>query len=275
MSFFSKKWRIVLVAAAVVAAAGFTIEHFAGVNPIGAAVKTVAAPVQTGFSYIAGGVKNACTFVWDMRAYKADNEELTAENLRLKQINRDTASYREENERLQELLDLKESITDYSTVAARVISYSSNSAEEKIEINKGTVAGISVGNAVITPDGIVGQVTETGLNYSVVTTILDSSSAIGIRVSRTGGSGLVEGDNELAQNMQCKLSFVDRSTPIIVGDIVESSGSGDVYPAGFIVGSITSVSADSTGNLKYAVIDPAVDFGNLQEVLVVNGVISG
>ena len=101
MSFFSKKWRIVLVAAAVVAAAGFTIDHFAGVNPIGAAVKTVAAPVQTGFSYIAGGVKNACTFIWDMRAYKADNEELTAENMRLKQINRDTASYREENERLQ------------------------------------------------------------------------------------------------------------------------------------------------------------------------------
>ena len=274
MSFFSKKCRVALAAAAVVVAAGFVTEHFAGVNPIGTVVKTIASPVQTGFSYIAGAVENACRFVWDMRAYKADNEALEAENLQLKQQNRDTATYREENERLQELLDLKDSIADYSTVAARVISYSANNWYETIEINKGSMSGLSEGNAVITSDGVVGKITETGPNYSIVTTILDSSSAVGIRVSRTGGSGLVEGDSELAANNQCKLSFLDRSTPIIVGDVVETSGSGGIYPPGFIIGSIISVSADSTGNLKYAVIDPAVDFGNLHEVLVINGIVN-
>lgn len=272
MSVFSKKWRAALAAAAVIAAAVFVTEHFAGVDPVGTVVRTVMSPVKTGFSYIAGAVNNACGFVWDMRAYKADNEELEAENIRLKQQNRDTATYREENERLQELLDLKNSITDYSTVAARVISYSANNWYETIEINKGSMNGLSVGNAVITPEGVVGKVTETGPNYAIVTTILDSSSAVGIRVSRTGGSGLVEGDSELAADNRCKLSFLDRSTPIIVGDVVETSGSGGIYPPGFIIGSITSVSADSTGNLKYAVIDPAVDFSDLYEVLVINGI---
>lgn len=272
MSFFSKKWRITLIVVAAAAAAGFAIDHFAGYNPIGVAVKTVMAPVQTGFSYIAHSITNARDFIWEMRAYKEDNERLEQENMMLKQQNRDTASYREENERLESLLELSESITGYSTVAARVISYSPNNWYESVEINKGSMHGLSEGNAVITADGIVGKITELGPNYAIVTTILDESSAVGIRVSRTGGSGLVEGDDELAQNTQCKLSFLDRSTPIIVGDIVETSGSGGVYPAGFVVGSIISVSADSTGSLKYAVIDPAVDFENLQEVLVVNGV---
>ncbi len=272
MPFFSKKWRIVIAAAIIIAAADFAVEHFAGINPIGAAVRTVTAPVRTGFSYISGAVGDAFGFVWDMRAYKADNEALEAENIRLKRENRDTASYREENERLQNLLDLQESITDYSTVAARVISYSPNNWYETVEINKGSMSGLGVGNAVVTSDGVVGRITEVGPNYSIVTTILDSCSAVGVRVSRTGGSGLVEGDDELAENSQCQLSFLDRSTPIIVGDVVETSGSGGIYPAGFVIGSVMSVSADSTGNLKYAVIDPAVDFENLHEVLVINGV---
>ena len=69
--------------------------------------------------------------------------------------------------------------------------------------------------------------------------------------------------------MQCKLSFVDRNTPVIVGDVVVSSGSGGIYPEGLNIGTVISVSADRTGALHFALIDPAVDFGLLREVLVI------
>ncbi len=269
MNFFQKKWKIILVIIAAVAMSGFILEHFAGVNPVKVTVKTIVTPIKSGFSYIAHSLEELRNFVWDMRAYKEDNERLEAENLALRQQNRDVAVYREENERLQALLDLQESISEYQTVAARVISYSGNNWYELIEINKGTLNGLDEGDAVVTPDGLVGKITEAGPNYSTVTTVLDTNAAVGIKVSRTGGSGFVEGDAELAKNMQCKLSFVDRSTPIIVGDVVETSGTSGIYPPGFPVGSIMSVSADSTGNLKYAVIDPAVDFDMLKEVLVI------
>jgi rod shape-determining protein MreC len=207
-----------------------------------------------------------------MRAYKEDNERLVAENTALKLQNRDVASYMEENERLLALIGLKESITDYTTVAARVISYSGNNWYEQIEINKGAINGLNPGNAVITPEGIVGKIVETGPNYSIVTTILDPDSDIGIRVARTGGSGIVEGDGELVKDGNCKLSFLDRDTPLIVGDIVRTSGTGGVYPPGLAVGSVMNVSADSMGNLKSALISPSVDFDKLNEVLVINGI---
>lgn len=269
MKIFSKKWHMTLLVVAVVAMSAFILEHFIGVNPVKVVVKTVFTPVKSGFSYIAHSLEDARNFVWDMRAYKEDNERLESENLALRQQNRDVAAYREENERLQSLLNLKESLSDYQTVAARVISYSGNNWYEGIEINKGTLNGLKTGDVVITPDGLVGKITEAGTTYSVVTTILDSDSAVGIKVSRTGGSGLIEGDAEFAKNMQCKLSFLDRSTPIIVGDVVETSGTSGTYPPGLAVGSIINVSADSTGSLKYAVIDPAVDFDSLKEVLVI------
>lgn len=271
MKIFSKKWGMALTAVAAVAASGFVIEHFMGFNPMTTAVNFIASPIKNGFSYIANSIENGRDFIWEMRAYKADNEKLAAENIELKRENRDIASYREENERLQELLELKDSVEGHSTVAARVISYSSESWFEAVEINRGTMNGITEGNIVITPDGVVGKVTETGPNYSIVTTILDKSSSVGIRISRTGGNGIVEGDSELAKNMQCKLSFVDRNTPIIVGDVVETSGTGGIYPSGLIVGLVMSVSADSAGMLNYAVIDPAVEIDKLSEVLVITG----
>ena len=138
-----------------------------------------------------------------------------------------------------------------------------------IEINKGAINGISKGAAVITPDGIVGSVTEVGPSYSIVTTILDKSSVIGIKVSRTDGTGLAEGDDELAKDLKCKLSFLDRDTPIIVGDVIEASGSGGIYPQGLVIGTVVNVSANSAGTLNYAEIDPAVDFSSLRNVLVI------
>lgn len=271
MSFISKNWRIAVIVAAAVAAGSFVIEHFAGVNPVAAGINTVASPIKNGFSYVSDALLEARDFIWDMRAYKTDNEKLEQEVIELKKEARSISEYKEENERLKKLLELSESFADYSTVAAKVVSYSQNGLYREIEINKGTVNGIKTGCGVVTPEGIVGTVTEAGPGYAIVTTILDKSSVIGIKVARTQGMGLAEGDNELAETLQCKLSFLDRNTPVIVGDIIETSGSGGIYPLGYTVGTVVSITADSSGMLNYAVIDPAVKFDALREVLVITG----
>ncbi len=272
MGFFSKNWKTTVIIIAAISAGCFVFEHFAGFNPVTAVVNTVASPVKSGFSYIAHSLGNLRDFVWDMRAYKEDNERLEKELIDLKREARDISAYKEENERLEALLELKETIAeDYKTVAASVISYSQSGWYRSIELNKGTVHGISEGDAVITSDGVVGTVTEAGPSYSIVTTILDKASVTGIKVSRTDGTGLVEGDDELAKDLKCKLSFLDRNTPVIVGDVVETSGSGGLYPAGLVIGTVVKVSANSSGSLNYAEIDPAVDFGALRSVLVIIG----
>ena len=271
MNFFFKNWRVTIIIVAAISAGCFILEHFAGFNPASAVINTVAVPIKQGCSYIAHALTNARDFIWDMRAYKEDNEQLEREIIELKREVRDITAYKEENERLEALLDLKENTEDFTSVAAKVISYSQSGWYKTIEINRGTLSGISLGSAVITPDGVVGTVTDAGLNYSMVTTILDKSSVIGIKVSRTDGTGLIEGDDELAKDLKCKLSFLDRNTPVIVGDIIETSGSGGTYPSGLVIGTVVSISANSAGALNYAQIDPAVDFSTLSNVLVITG----
>ncbi len=269
MKFISKKWQITIIILAAITGGSFVMEHFVDFNPVTVVINTVASPVKHGFSYIAHSLNDAKEFVWDMRAYKADNEKLAAENIKLKRENRGISAYKSENERLRKLLDLETNMKEYTTVAAEVISVSHNEEYRKVEISKGTAAGIARGNAVITADGLVGRVSEAGPNYAIVDTILDPESIIGIKVSRSGGTGLVEGDHELARNAQCKLTFVDKETPVIVGDVIETSGSGGAYPSGLVIGTVVNVSADRSGTLNYGVIDTGVDFDMLREVLVI------
>ena len=123
------------------------------------------------------------------------NEQLQARINELEKKNRDSAQYREENEYLKGLLELRDGMKGYTSLAASVIGCSKDGTYTEIEINKGTLNGVSVGNCVVANGGAVGTVTEAGPNWATVSTILSSESAVGIRVTRTDGIGIVEGDN--------------------------------------------------------------------------------
>lgn len=262
------------VAAVVTAGVLFclVISHFIGSNPIAAAVRTVFAPVANGCSFIAYKISEGVSFLWEMDSYKDENERLTQQINELNRNVKDVSHLREENERLQELLDLQDNFSGYSTVAASVISYSKDNWYDTIEINKGLMHGLDVGNAVVTPNGVVGKITEAGLNWSTVSTVLNPDNAMGVKIGRTGDVAVVEGDSELCDEGYCKMTFIDKGASIIVGDLLETSGSGGVYPAGLLVGAIRYIDADNTGMLNYASVEPSVDFSRLYEVLVINGV---
>lgn len=247
------------------------IAHFGGSNPVAQTIRTVFAPFQQGFSYITHHIRDTADFLTEAKTYKAENERLVTEINTLKRQNRDITNYREDNERLKGLLGLKEGLDAYTTVAASVIAYSSNNWYDTMEISKGTLSGVNVGNAVITQDGVVGKVIEVGPNWSVVSTILSPDNAMGVKISRTGDVAVVEGDDELYSQSFCKMTFIDKGSNLIMGDILETSGAAGIYPAGLSVGTVREINADAMGNLNYAVIEPSVDFSRLYEVLVING----
>lgn len=271
-SLFKKKSvRIALIVTALVLVFA-AIAHFGGANPVSQAVRTVFSPFQRGASYIVNKVTGTTDFIREMKSYQEENERLVNEINELKRQNRDITNYREENERLRETLDLMQSLDGYSTVAASVIAYSSNNWYDTVEISKGALAGVSVGNAVITPDGVVGKVTEVGPNWATVSTILNPDNAMGVRISRTGDVAVVEGDDELYSQSYCKMTFIDKDSALIIGDLLETSGAGGIYPAGLGVGAVREINADAMGNLNYATVEPMVDFSRLYQVVVINGV---
>lgn len=233
-------------------------------------VTTITSPVQKAVTVLVNGIDGFFNFVFEMKDYKAENDRLTARIAELERKYRSAEDYRKENERLSKLLDLKQNeLSFHNSTSARVIGWSADNWFDHYTIDKGSIDGVKKKNMVLAAEGLVGQIDEVGLNWSRVITIIDPVSSVGARVVRTGDVGMVEGDLALEKHGLCKMTLFNKDAPIVVGDIVETSGLGDVYAPGLAIGRITEIRSDATGISYYAIIKPLVDFKSLHHVLLV------
>lgn len=137
-------------------------------------------------------------------------------------------------------------------------------------LSKGTSSDIAIGDCVVNEEGyLVGVITDAGLTWSTVTTILDTDSQLGAKVFRTGEVTVTMGDLSLMQQGRLKLSYLSDESGLVNGDLLLTSGLGGYYPSGLGIGSVEEVRTDDNGLTKYAVIAPLVDMNQLTEVFVI------
>lgn len=273
MYFFQKnKFKIMLIAATVllviiILSGASTKRRKASLAE--EAVGSVVAPVQGGVSSVSGSVKGFFNYLRNMKGYEEENEKLKERVALLEDQLRKTESLKSENERLRSLLKLKETETEYNTVAADVIAFGADNFSKNYTINKGLKDGITENCAVITANGLVGYVFEVGRNWSKVCAIINTDISVSASVMRVGNTAIVQGDLGLMEKGMCKMAYVSRETGLEVGDFVETSGAGGIIPAGIYIGKIQEIKDDVTGVSQEAIIKPGVDFSDIDEVLVI------
>jgi len=168
------------------------------------------------------------------------------------------------NERLQKLLQFREKIPS-SLIAAEVIGQDPSSWFKSVTLNKGEKDGVRKGMAVISAEGVIGQILKTAPGYATVLLITDYNSAIDSIVRRTRAKAIVEGKGE----NRCLLKYLLRADDVVVGDIVVTSGLGGNFPKGLMVGEIRKVDKRGHGIFQHAELVPSVDLTKLEEVLVI------
>ncbi|MGL5496518.1 MAG: rod shape-determining protein MreC [Aeromonas sobria] len=140
-----------------------------------------------------------------------------------------------ENQRLRELLGSpvhKES----RKMVAELLSVDSDPFSHQVLINKGALNGVYNGQAVITDQGVIGQVLHVGSTTSRVLLITDSSHGIPVRVLRNDLRAIASGSGELDT---LELRNLPRNTDIQVGDLLVTSGLGGRFPEGYPVATVT------------------------------------
>lgn len=275
MPFLRNRYTKIIIGVIVVCAVLSGMAYF-GNNPVQRALYTVISPVYNGVYELVTPVRKFFGYISDAGEYEKEIEKLKEEVTALKIENKTREDYINENKRLKELLDLRDStIESYETITARVVSYEPNSWYDTVMLSKGTGDGINKDDIVITKLGVVGRVTDCGNNWSKVSTIINSSNSIGVKLSRTGDIGVVSGDAEIAQDKNAKLEYLSNDKNLINGDILVTSGLGGIYPPDLPIGKVINIRSDSAGNLDYGVVEPSVDFASLYEVLVITGIKEG
>ena len=230
---------------------------------------TVLNPVQNAFSYVGNGVSGFFGFVGDMKNLQEENIELKAQLQELSAKLREAESNNMENERLRQLLELKSSSGEHDMVGCEVIAKDPGNWFYTFTVDKGASDGIQKNDTVVSGAGLVGYVTEVGTNWAQVQSIIDSESSVGALVSRTQDPAIVDGDLTLADSGKCKLNYVTRNNGLVMGDEIVTSGLGGVYPKGLLIGTVSEIKSDSLGYSQYAVVDTAVDFERIREVMVI------
>jgi rod shape-determining protein MreC len=184
----------------------------------------------------------------------ADNDlELT----KLRQEARDS-------DKLRALLGLKQH-SSRLTIAADVVTRDPDNWFQQVTIDKGFVDNVKKGSAVITNQGVVGQITNVSDHASVVRLLTDPDQKVGVLIQRTNTPGVLTGKNK----NPLSIDFVPVGSSVDVGDKVTCLGNGGIFPIGHPVGVVSLVRRDTNGTTLTIEIRPSENFFDLTHVLIV------
>ena len=233
---------------------------------------TVIYPFQWVFSKIGDGVTGFVQYFQDVDRLQEQVEALEKENESLKAELNDAEIILGEQAWLYQYLSMKNEHEDYMMCAASVIASGGQEGSGDyitvMTLNKGSAHGIKKGMPVVTVSGLVGMVTEVGLNQCYVQTILNTSSSVGAMSSATLDQGLLEGDFACLYEGCATLRYLPENATVAVGDLVITSGQGTVYPYGIPIGRVSEISTNPYSRTKEARIQPLCDLSDLHEVVI-------
>ncbi|MDD4706564.1 MAG: rod shape-determining protein MreC [Bacilli bacterium] len=175
-----------------------------------------------------------------------------------------------ENKELRKLLDIDKTLSDYSYLNATVINRNIGYWYNTITIDKGSSSGIKKNIAVITSDGLIGKVIKT-TNFSSTIKLLtsdeiDSKVSVKIKVEDKYIYGLLTSYKK-EENLFV-IEGISESIEIPVDSLVTTTGMGDIFPSGILIGKVKSVGTDNFDLAKIVEVESNVDFNDIKFVTV-------
>ena len=266
---FSTKVRIILVLAVLLAAGLAVIAGVSEQSLPEVVVQGVMAPFKAAGTALTDTAEKYYSYMFRYEALEAENAALKADIAEMEDVARQSDSVSRENQRLRAMLEFKETHETYNMVDAYIIGWHSTDWNSTYTINRGSNSGIDVNMCAITANGeVVGLVTEVGLNYAIVKTVLDSTLEISGTISTSGYNGMVSGGYIDGYNTLLKMNYLPSDSIIRNQDQVVTSGS-TVYPRGLIIGHVVDAGFEDTGVAKFALLETAADIDSLEQIFII------
>jgi rod shape-determining protein MreC len=277
-SFFLNKRLIILLVSMIILVSliGFSLKERKELTWPEQFVKDTTGWVQTLVSrpanYIAGFFEN----VKDLQNTYVENKELRSRLDELAQLKADVQTLTEENNELRDILDKKDSLSDYKQIQATVIGRNPDRWDELLIINKGSTDGIERDMAVITSTGLIGKVKNSRQFTSTIQLLSSTDATNRVSAEIVGNKpdqidqpyyGQIEGFD--AEKEMLLLKKIPYEAKVEKGQLVQTSGMGGVFPSRLIIGTVEEVVPDEFGLTQTAFVKPGANFYDLEHVMVI------
>ena len=268
MKFFkSKAFIICLVCAIVLTLIPTMLAAFGGTDLLRSFMGTVAKPFTFAGSKVAEAFNGFVDVFADYDDLKKENEILKEELEAYKDKEYNEKLLQEQNDWLKGYINFHTSHPSAKITDAKIVSREAGNYGTVITLNKGSVNSVKKNAPVITADGLLGYVSEVGLDWCKVTTVIEAKNSIGVYSERQGTQGTLSGSVDLREDGLCKMTFIDTAEGLQIGDkIYTLGGSKSIYPAGLYIGSVTEIKIDEITGEAVAIVAPKINFTNLSEI---------
>ena len=238
-------------------------------SPVTRVVSFITTPVQRVITGVGGFFSKGLGYFTEFDDLKAENEALKQQIRDMEQTVRDVQLAIEENNQLRREAGQPDRVRDLTTVNAEVIGRNPGDWATTLTLDKGSDHGVEEGDLVMTVDGMAGYVSEVASNTCEITTVVDVEMQCGALITRTRETAIAEGNYDLMAEGALRLSYLTENSTVVIGDTVETSGRGGLFPKGVMIGTVESVLPEENGISYYAVIKPFVDVETVSSVSIV------
>ena len=218
---------------------------------------------EKGASAISHKIRNFFNTYIIIFGKEQENRELHGKIDKLKQEKNEFLDDKNENERLRKILKLKKTRTDY-VVIARVFARDPTNWFQSLWINKGMSSGIANNMVAVTTIGPVGKVHRALQESSNIILITDINSSVAVRLQTSRIEGILEGRGDNS----CFLKYISKMADVKVGERLITSGLDGLYPAGLLIGHVTSVKHEGEEMFQVIEVEPAQNLNTLEEVVI-------
>lgn len=266
--FFTSKGKTIVVLAVLLAIATVVTGLLIPSGTFGQKVTgAIMSPIQSGFASLGRGVEQIYDYLFKYESLQAENTALKEKIAQMEVDDSQAQAIARENERLTALLDLQAEHDDYQLLSAYVTAWDSSNWKPSCTIAKGTVDGLELGMCAVSHTGqVVGVISEIGLNWATITTILDPSLEISATITSSGYAGVVRGSYDFDGSLE--MNYLPSDAVVKNTDLVVTSGS-LLYPKGLVLGRIVDGGMDASGIGKFAILEPLADFDTLEQIFVI------
>jgi rod shape-determining protein MreC len=222
----------------------------------------VISPFGRAGAWTAGRIRGSWRHYFALSDTAKENDRLKKENEALKLQLIQLKSQAEEADRLAALLHFRKSHENVKMIPARVIGKSAEASSQVIYVDRGQREGLTKDMGVITPEGVVGKVSEVYSHTAQVQLLTDKESGVGAMLADSRIQSPVGGMGEPLLNMK----YVASDDQVKVGEQVVTSGMDQIFPKDIPVGTVVQVKPGMP--FKQIRVQPAANLERLEEVLI-------
>lgn len=234
------------------------------VDPVGVLLLEVMHPLQLGVTVLSQGVERVWGRYLALWSLEQENQELRKKLDELERISQRVIELDLANRRLEKLLVLRDELGG-TAIAARVVGRNPTAWVHTVVLDKGERHGVAKGMAVLTPEGVVGQVVSVSAHAARVLLISDPNSGVDALIQRTRVRGIATGTIDGS----CVLKYIQRGDDVAVGDRVITSGLDGIFPKGQPIGTVTWVGTKDSRMFQDVEVKLSAELAKVEEVLVV------